>query len=251
MRKIYIYIIAILIPILGYSQHQENKGVLFVGNSFTYFWNVPQMVEAMAKHQQVALRTEQSTVGGSNLEQHWKSEKGTTTRRRLDNQHWDYVILQDHSMSTIEAEERWTTYNQKFIKHIRDKGAQPILFSSWAYKSNPLMQSKISESYTRLAKHQDVPLIPMGSVLALAREKRPDLDFFFDDKHLSPIGSYLEALVIYKFLSGQSVSDIPDRLTTQDADGNKLYLMFVLPKTGKFLRQLVEEYRIETLKPKQ
>jgi hypothetical protein len=249
MRNIHIHILSLLISILGYAQDQETKEVLFVGNSFTYFWNMPQMVEAMAKDQDVALYTDQSTVGGSNLEQHWKSEKGTTTRNHLENKRWDYVILQDHSMSTIDAEKRWKEYNQKFVKLVRDKGAQPILFSSWAYKSNPLMQTKITESYQDLAEHLGTKFVPMGSVLALAREKRPDLDLFFDDKHFSPIGSYLEALVFYKFLTGKSVMSIPNRLTTLDAEGHKMYLNFILPTTGDFLRQLVEEYPMETLKP--
>lgn len=249
MRKIKIYLLALLFPLLGYTQQEDVTEVLFVGNSFTYFWNMPQMVEAMAKHQDVALHTDQSTVGGSNLEQHWKSEKGTTTRRHLETKKWDYVILQDHSQSTIKASKRWEEYNQKFVNLVRTKGAQPILFSSWAYKSNPLMQTKISESYQDLAEGLDTKLVPMGSVLALAREMRPDLDLFFDDKHLSPNGSYLEALVFYKFLTGKSVISIPDRLTTLDAEGNKLYLIFILPTTGDFLRQLVEEYPMETQNP--
>ncbi|NEV94580.1 hypothetical protein G3567_10540 [Psychroflexus sp. YR1-1] len=248
MRKIKICLLAFLLPILGYAQQDGGTEVLFVGNSFTYFWNMPQMVEAMARHQNVPLHTDQSTVGGSNLEQHWNSEKGTTTRNRLDTKKWDYVILQDHSLSTIEAKKRWEAYNQKFVSLVRTQGAQPVLFSSWAYKSNPLMQAKITESYRGLAKDLDVKLVPMGSVLALAREKRPDLDLFFDDKHLSPNGSYLEALVFYKFLTGKSVKAIPNRLTTLNEDGQKLYLIFIVPETGDFLRQLVEEFPMETLK---
>jgi hypothetical protein len=111
------------------------------------------------------------------------------------------------------------------------------------------MQTKITESYQDLAEHLGTKFVPMGSVLALAREKRPDLDLFFDDKHFSPIGSYLEALVFYKFLTGKSVMSIPNRLTTLDAEGHKMYLNFILPTTGDFLRQLVEEYPMETLKP--
>lgn len=248
MRKIKIYLLALLFPVLGFTQQEDVTEVLFVGNSFTYFWNMPQMVEAMAKHQNVALHTDQSTVGGSNLEQHWKSEKGTTTRSHLDTKEWDYVILQDHSLSTIEAKKRWKEYNQNFVNLVKTQGAQPILFSSWAYKSNPLMQTNITESYQNLAKDLGVKLVPMGSVLALAREKRPDLDLFFDDKHLSPNGSYLEALVFYKFLTGKSVTSIPNRLTTLDADGNKMYLMFILPENGDFLRQLVEDFQMITLK---
>ena len=247
MRNIHIFILTLLISVLGYTQEKDTTEVLFVGNSFTYFWNMPQMVEAMAKNQGVTLYTDQSTVGGSNLKQHWKSEKGTTTMDRLEDKNWDYVFLQDHSMSTIEAKSRWEEYNKKFVELIKDQGAFPILFSSWAYKSNPLMQTKITNSYKDLADQLGVKLVPMGSVLALAREKRPDLELFFDDKHFSPVGSYLEALVFYKFLTGKSVMSIPDRLTTLDAEGRKMYLIFILPTNGDFLRPLVEEFPMETL----
>ena len=36
--------------------------MLFVGNSFTFFWNTPQLVEAMARDQGVSLDAYQSTA---------------------------------------------------------------------------------------------------------------------------------------------------------------------------------------------
>ena len=58
-----------LIPLCTYSQESETK-VLFGGNSFTYFWNVPQLVQSMAESQNVTIRTSQSTTGGATWEDH-------------------------------------------------------------------------------------------------------------------------------------------------------------------------------------
>lgn len=241
-------LIIFLIPISLFSQIEDSHKVLMIGNSFTYFWNMPQMVEAMAKHEDINLETSQSTVGGSNLEQHWKKQKGTETRKILDKEKFDIVILQDHSMSTIEAPERFTTYTTKLIDLAKEKGAEPLLSMTWAYDSNPLMQETISSSYTELGKETGVKVVPVGTIFMQAQKARPDLKMYFDDKHPSSDGSYLIALIYYKFLTGNSVKDIPNRLVTQDSEGDQLYLNFVLPETGAFLRQLVEDFDMKSFK---
>lgn len=240
--------ILLLFPVFLFSQESEPDKILFVGNSFTYFWNMPQMVEAMAKDQGVPLTTAQSTVGGSNLEQHWKEEKDTRTQDLLKNEEWDYVVLQDHSMSTIDAPERFSTYATRLIDLVKEKGATPLLSMTWAYDSNPLMQKTIGPAYLELGMETGVKVVPVGSIFMAAQEARPELNLYFDDKHPSYIGSYLIALIYYKYFTGRSVMEIPNRLTTEDTDGDKLYLNFILPETGAFLRQLVEEFDMETFK---
>lgn len=238
----------LLLPAILFSQEGQSDKILFVGNSFTYFWNMPQMVEAMAKDQNVKLETFQSTVGGSTLEQHWKEENNTETRQLLKNENWDYVVLHDYSSSTIDAPERFKTYATKLIELIKEKGAKPLLYMTWAYNSNPLMQETITSSYLELGKETNVNVVPVGIIFMQAQKTRPDLKMYFDEKHPSLAGSYLIALIYYKYLTGNSVKDIPNRLTTTDSEGNKLYLCFILPKTGSFLRQLVEEFDMKSFK---
>ena len=240
--------IVLLLPAILFSQEDQSEKILFVGNSFTYFWNMPQMVEAMAKDQGANLTTSQSTVGGSTLEQHFKEEKNTKTQQMLKNKSWDYVVLQDHSLSTIDAPERFTTYATKLIDLVKEKGAEPLLSMTWAYDSNPLMQKTIGSSYIDLGKETGVSVVPVGTIFMQAQKVRPDLKMYFDDKHPSSDGSYLIALIYYKYFTGNSVLDIPDRLITTDSDGSKLYLSFVLPETGAFLRQLVEGFKMEPIK---
>lgn len=241
-------LILLIAPVFLFAQEKEPESVLFVGNSFTYFWNMPQMVEAMAKDQGVKLNTSQSTVGGSNFEQHWKEEKNTKTRKILEESSFDYVVLQDHSTSTIDAPERFTTYATKLIDLVKSKGATPLLSMTWAYDSNPLMQKTIGASYIELGSKTGVKVVPVGTVFMAARKARPDLKLYFDDKHPSHIGSYLIALTYYKYFTGKSVLDIPNRIESRNADGEHIYLNFVLPATGDFLRQLVEEFDMESFK---
>ena len=133
--------IAIAIVFFGCSQithSQDNKEkILFVGNSFTYFNNMPQMVEAMARAEGDALLTRQSTVGGSNLMQHLKAENGTKTQRMLDSTAWDIVILQDHSVSTIEDPKRFQEAVTGLVEQVNSKKGKPVLSMTWSYINNP------------------------------------------------------------------------------------------------------------------
>ncbi|UOB18538.1 hypothetical protein [Abyssalbus ytuae] len=253
MRKKNIYIPVIcLILLLPFGLKSQTKKepvkILFVGNSLTFFWNMPQLVSAMAKSQGVEIQAYQSTVSGSNLEQHWKGEKGTLTQKRIEEEKWDYVVFGDHTTSTIKNPDRFDEYARKFAKLVRSKGAEPIFYITWAYKSNPLMQETVTNGYIQLAKELNAQVFPVGPIWMKSRNLRPDLELYFDDKHPSPDGTYLVALIITKSLTGKSVLDIPNRLTTLDKNSEKLYLSFVLPANGNFLRQLVEETNLEIYK---
>lgn len=241
-------ILLLLLPTLVFSQENKNVKVLFVGNSFTHMWNMTQMVEAMAKTQGVSLETARSSIGGSNLEQHWKKEKNTKTRDLLKNESWDYVILQEYSTGTIDNPERFTTYGTKLIDLVKEKGAEPLLFMTWAYSYNPLMQNTISSSYIELGVKTDTKVVPVGNIFMEVQKIRPNLKMYFDKKHPSSAGSYLIALIFYKYLTGKTVLDIPTLLKVSNSKGEKTYLSFVLPETGAFLRQFIEGIDIEAFK---
>ena len=230
------------------SAQQDSLRVLFVGNSFTYFYNLPQVVTSMAKSQGMALVTRQSTVGGSNLEQHWKEDRGTKTRRMLEDHSWDYVVFNDHSLSPIETPERFMEYGKKFAELVREKGAKPVFMVTWAYRSNPLMQTELTRLYERLCQETGADCVPCGSLFAEARQWRPDMRMFDDDKHPSSNGTYMLGLAFYKFFSGKATGGMPHRLTTVDRDGEKLYLIFMSEEDAGFFQQLVDEHHFKTSK---
>jgi hypothetical protein len=239
-------VLGIILSSLQVTHAQQNQKeplrVLFVGNSFTYYYNLSQVVTAMAESQGVNIMTRQSTVGGSSLEQHWKEEKGTVTRKLLDSLEWDYVVFNNHSLSTINNPERFMEYSMKFAELVRKKGAEPVFMQTWGYKSNPLLIRTIVPSYDRLAELSNTHLVPCGELFAEVRKWRPELELFADDKHPSPVGTYLLGLAFFKYFTGLPTTEINRRIWTEDRNGEKLYLLFMEQTDADFLQQVVDDY---------
>jgi hypothetical protein len=227
-------------PVFG--QDETGLKVLFVGNSYTYFWNLPQTVSAIADHFQVDLLTRQSTAGGVNLKQHWNGELGLESKKLIAGGNWDIVVLQNHSRSTIDSAEQFFDYGQRFIDYVEEYKARPLLYETWAREYNPLMQEQVSAAYTKLAKRNDIAVVPVGQVWQRLRELRPDLRLFDPDgSHSSTIGTYVTACTFYSFLTGQPAKGIPARVITTDKDGEKLYLAIVSPQDAEFIQSVIDQ----------
>jgi hypothetical protein len=231
-----------LLALPGHTQESDTLRVLFVGNSFTFYWNLPQVVQAMAETQKFPLRSAQSTASGASWAHHWKGERGLDSKARIQSGKWDIVVLQNHSTSAIDDTAAFREYGVKFAALIRETGATPLLFQTWAYDSNPLQQPAITKGYTALARSLGSSYVPVGEIWDKARFLRPDLELYSDDKHPSPDATYLIALAFLKALSGQSVLSVPERLTSLDSFGEKLYLSIVSAENAAFFKQLVEEF---------
>lgn len=230
------------------AAQKDSTRILFVGNSFTYYYNLSQVVAAMAKTQGLVLETRQSTVGGSSLKEHWNSEKGTKTRMMLDSFKWDYVVFNNHSLATFDSTGLFMEYSKKFADLARAKGAVPVFMETWAYKANPLMINTISTSYQALSDELKVDVVPCGQLFSEARKWRPDLEMFSDEKHPSFNGTYLLGLAFFKYFTGKRTAGIPTRLSTLDTNGEKLYLIFMNQEDADFLQQLVDEFNFNTRK---
>ena len=72
--------------------------ILFLGNSFTYFHDLPDMVAEMLQAE-----VGRNLVGGAYLFQHIDpaDELCTVTHKLLTEEKWDYVVLQDQSQGPI------------------------------------------------------------------------------------------------------------------------------------------------------
>jgi hypothetical protein len=232
-------------PVSGWFTNQptadDTLRVLFMGNSYTYFWNLPQTVEAMAAEAGFPLIARQSTAGGANWQEHWRGEKNLESRKRIEEGNWDIVILQNHSLSTIRSAEAFTEYGNKFINLVRENGAAPMLYLTWAREFNPLMQDQVTKGYEELGKRAGVPVVAVGAVWEQVRNLRPDLKLYDPDgSHPSSIGTYLIACVFYRALTGNAASELPERITTTDRNGEKLYLHILSEGDAQFLQQAAD-----------
>jgi hypothetical protein len=82
----------------GYSEecavrhNNPNKNVLFLGNSYTYFNDLPAMVRNLASAAGLSATTTSNTPGGQTLQGHTSTSIGT-----INSGNWDVVVLQEQS----------------------------------------------------------------------------------------------------------------------------------------------------------
>ena len=232
----------LLVMIFGQLSAQETvvpRKVLFVGNSYTYFWNLSSLVELMARDRGLAMETRHSTSGGVSLGIHWRGERELETRERIGSGEYDAVILQDHSMRAIEHPDSLMHFGELFIDEILQAGARPYLYLTWARRWNPLMQDQISRTYRQLGKEKNAEVVPVGIAWELARSLRPDLELYDPDgSHPSISGTYLTACVFFAALTGQSPVGLPHRLKKEDENGEDQYLIILDPNDARFLQDV-------------
>ena len=217
--------------------------ILFVGNSYTYFWNLSQTVEALSIEKSDPLIARNSTAGGASLKDHWKGRLELNTRAKLAEEEWDIVVLQNHSRSSIDSLSDFVEYGNRFIELVKSIGAQPVLYETWAREYNPIMQTKVSRAYDELAGKHDIKKVPVGTLWQKARQLRPDLPLFDPDKsHPSSLGTYFNACIFYSFLTGNPADGLPERVMTEDKNGEILYLSIQSLNDAKFLQDIIDEY---------
>ncbi len=135
------------------SQIKDTLNILFVGNSYTYFYNLPIVVNEMSKHSNSTyIKTTHSLVGGSTLENHVNQERNTKTVDYLKNNKYDFVILNHHSLATIDRGKFFET-SKKIIELVKKYNSIPIFMITWAYKPSPKMQKPINKMFLDMSKN--------------------------------------------------------------------------------------------------
>jgi len=208
--------------------------VLFIGNSYTYFNNLPRLIAALAESAREAqpLEAEMFTVGGAALKSHWEDKKAVA---RIKQGPWDYVVLQEQStlgpapllngIPQINAPETFYQYAHLFDAEIKKAGAKTLFFLTWARRDSPQNQVLLTDAYWTIAKELNAQVAPVGAAWANALKQRPELELHqIDNAHPSSAGSYLAACVFYAALYGKSPEGLTSRILGSpiDADGHPM-----------------------------
>ena len=191
--------------------------VLFIGNSFTYVNNLPELVEGLAPKGRV--ETEQVTVGGATLRQLWNEGKAVTAIRRS---RWDYVVLQEQSMlgaSLVDGEpvisdpaRLFWPAARLFDQEIRKAGAKTVLYLTWGQKGPAASKNfdALAHAYMTIGKELNALVVPVGLAWQAALAERADLPLYMDDgSHPAPAGSYLAAMTFVATLLDSLPGSLP------------------------------------------
>lgn len=107
--------------------------ILMLSNSFTFVNNMPATLADLTGAEVV-----HHTRGGVRLAEQLNpnTKMGAKTQEALQNEKWDYVILQEMSNGPITSKEKLLTNVGKLCDQIRENGAKPFLYAAWAYQKD-------------------------------------------------------------------------------------------------------------------
>ena len=77
------------------SLFAQNYDVLFLGNSYTFYNNMPNLISQIALSLDDTLNPTSNTPGGWKLEDH--AVQNSSSLQLLNQQKWDYVVMQAQS----------------------------------------------------------------------------------------------------------------------------------------------------------
>lgn len=168
--------------------------VLFIGNSHTYFNDMPQLFAAMCK-KAAGVETEVTMLAYSGRTLEWHEKEYFSIRFNLLYGNYDYCVIQQ-AAHPFPPEEETAPYAKQIITLCKAVGAAPVLYMTWAEKARPENQRVMTDVYTRLASETGALLAPVGLIWQEVRRRRPDIELYYPDgAHASAYGDYLAAAV--------------------------------------------------------
>ena len=189
----------------------EKLRVLFVGNSHTYFNDMPMIFKKLAEAgQDVEVEVTMQAHPGVTYE--WHRNQGSEIRFALVHGNYNYMIMQQAAHSPCPSKEQTIEDGKWIIEKAKECGVTPILCMPWAEKYWPEHQIEMYDIYQTLAKEANVRYTATGFVFDRVLKEHPEINlYFYDGEHCNPYGSYVRAASVYAAIFDQSPEGLPAR----------------------------------------
>ena len=224
MKFLFITIFLIATLLNGLNAQQNKKlNVLFLGNSYTYVNNLPQLIKDIALANGDTLLFDSNCPGGHTFNNHFNN---ATSISKINSQPWDCVILQaqsqEPSFSRTQVEAQTLPFAIKLDSIIKQNNicSETVFFETWGRKNGdasncssypPIctytgMQNRLRASYKLFADTTHGIMSPAGEAWRKSIALNPNLELYSSDQsHPALEGSYLTACVFYEVLFHKSV----------------------------------------------
>jgi PKD repeat protein len=218
----------------------QTKRVLFIGNSYTYVNNLPQMAADVTASTGDNLIFDSNAIAGETFHGHFTSEPATISKISVGN--WDYVVLQQQSeapsLPPSEVDTGTFLYAHRLDSLINAKNpcAETVFYMTWGWKNGDNvncpnypnwqyvctyqgMDSLINLRYRMLADSNSAIVSPCGAVWHSIRQLFPAINLYMsDNSHPSVAGTYANACCFYTTLFRKDPSFITFNSTLSAAD---------------------------------
>jgi hypothetical protein len=198
-----------------HSTAQHTCRILFLGNSYTYVNNLPQLVHDLAWANGDTVIYDSNTPGGYSLSMHFNDAASVA---KIYAQPWDYVVLQAQSQepaidSAYVASSVFPfAHKLDSLIHDNDSCTQTVFYMTWGRKNGDAsycpqlpvlctyagMQGELRRRYLQMAYDNHAIVAPAGLAWREVIAANPAFDLYqADESHPSLHGSYLTACTFY------------------------------------------------------
>lgn len=200
---------------LGQSSAQQPAinpmKILFIGNSYTHYNNMPELFEKLAKSKKIKIDVVMNAKSNHTFKMHCKRPEMFEAIR---SKKWDYVVLQGFSRELMYDKEVIDTASLPYFKQIVDSVyynhscTNVLLYMTWGYKNGFVsdsdtlsydeMSNRVQRGYEYLSGMYNLSIVPIGQVWKTFRKNNPEIDLYQEDgQHPNLMGSYLIASGFY------------------------------------------------------
>lgn len=199
----------------------ESVRILFLGNSLTYTWDIPQLVAEMA------LRAGESkpvvtviTGPTASLEDHWISGQGLGPLRAGTQ---DILVMQQIPPDNPNASDFLREWSGRWADEARLYGTRPFIYAVWPPAGGEL-DLAIANS-TAAANAKSMGLLPVAHAFRIAAQANPAPPLYgLDQYNPGPHGAFLAALVMCGMLFDRTLDDFPNLLADRITPAEEIVL---------------------------
>ncbi|WP_077414081.1 T9SS type A sorting domain-containing protein [Chryseobacterium sp. JV274] len=220
-------LLLLLLITFSFILSQTTKRVFFIGNSYTYVNDLPNLIQSIAASNGDILEHHSHTPGGSTLQDHSNNPDVIST---INQGNWDYVVLQEQSQlpSFPDSQVQNQVYPYALQLSNLIKTSNPcgnvIFYMTWGRKNGDAancpglpavctyqgMDTQIYNRYMEMATTNEGIVSPVGKVWRAIREQNPAIELYDqDESHPSYIGSMAAAYTFYTILFKKDPAQIP------------------------------------------
>lgn len=201
--------------------------ILFVGNSYTYFNNLPMMVTQVANSAKAEPFHFVADMYVGKAEAKLRDlAQDDALLQKIAQGAYHIVVIQEQGLVPLYDDERRESQKamETLAEHVYKSKASLVIFGTWARKqgdrvykekvysnfspprSPEEMTLRLNEYYKKMAVELEAVYVPVGMYWYGAQRRFPEIELFAaNGTQPSKAGSYLAALGFYKMLSNTGV----------------------------------------------
>ena len=207
MRRL-LFLLLGLIPAARPADAQDSAPrvrVLFIGNSLTFFHDVPGTLQLLAlqRKKPVAIDVGVIAPGGMTLRGHYL-DTANVARNAIKAGRWDYVVLQEQTLAPITMPDTTLKYATLFIDDIKAANAKALVYGTWNRKSRPTSQDSLNRTFEAIVTRTGSQLVRVGDVWRNVQRADTTINLYSPDGiHQNALGSYAAAVSFYHAIFGE------------------------------------------------